>query len=76
MEIAENKLSADAQSSLMIMRKEVEAGRIPFKDAEFLRKSVVVAESMGIVGGWIVKFAAFLAAMGSIYVFFKTVVMK
>lgn len=67
MEINEERLSKDAKTVLVILRKEMAEGRISQDSIDFLESAVKIKESMGVLGGFAVKFAGFVIAIGVIY---------
>ena len=60
----ESQLPKYAQQVLNTLRLEMADGRLTKGEVEFLRSAVKIKESLGILGNFVVKFAAILAALG------------
>ena len=63
MDTDEDKLPASAKSVLSILRLEFAAGRISQEEADFLRDAVRIKTTLGVIGGFVIKFATFLGAI-------------
>ena len=66
MQIDETKFTQEGKDVVALLRTEIAAQRIPEKDAKYLASAVKVYESVGILSGFVVKLAAFIAALGAV----------
>ena len=61
------RFTAQSQAVIDLLRKEMEAGRIPPEHAAFLEKAVKVTDSLGIIGNFVIRFAAFLTGVAALW---------
>lgn len=65
----EPKLTRQSELILARLKKDVEKHLLTPEQYEFLRKGMLLQESMGIFGRFIISAAAFLGAAGMIFSF-------
>lgn len=71
MSVNEEKLSKDAKSVLAILRAEMAAHRITPEAMKFLEKAVKTYDAFGVIGGFALKVAAWIAAISGGYLAIK-----
>jgi len=65
----EPKLTKQSEAILARLKKDVEKQLLTPEQFEFLRKGMLLNESMGIIGRFVISLAAFIGAAGMIFSF-------